>query len=84
VAFTNLAPTPVRSAAIETALMGAAADPDIAGEAAGALRDDELDPWDDLRGTAALKRRMARDAAARAIGRAILRAGGPAATGAAA
>jgi carbon-monoxide dehydrogenase medium subunit len=76
VAFTNLAPTPVRSPSIEAALVGAPATPDSVQRAVEALRVDELDPWDDLRGTVTVKRRMARAAASRAIQRALLRATG--------
>lgn len=72
VAFTNLAPTPVRAPSIERALIGSPAGPASA-TAAHALRDDEIAPWDDLRAPAAIKRRMARVAAARAIERALAR-----------
>ena len=75
VAFTNLAPTPVRAPSIESALVGAPATLASA-RAAEALRDDEIEPWDDLRAPAVIKRRMARVVAARAIGRALARAVG--------
>jgi carbon-monoxide dehydrogenase medium subunit len=74
VAFTNLAPTPVRAASIEMALTGAPASPASVQAAVDALRDDELDPWDDLRASATVKRRMARVAGRRAIERALARA----------
>lgn len=74
VAFTNLAPTPRRSASIEAALVGAAATREAIEAAVEALAADELEPWDDLRATAAVKWPMARAAAARAIRQAAARA----------
>jgi carbon-monoxide dehydrogenase medium subunit len=76
VAFTNLAPTPVRARSIEAALTGMDAGDEAIAAAVGALRDDETAPWDDLRGTAAQKRRMARAAAERALRLARDRANG--------
>ncbi len=76
VGFTNLAPTPRRSAAIEAALVGAVPSAATIADAAAALADGELEPWDDLRGTAAIKRAMARAAATRAITVALARATG--------
>ncbi len=72
VAFTNLAPTPVRSPAIEAALIGRAPDRATIAEAAQALV--EIDPWADLRATAEVKRAMARAVAERAIRLAVERA----------
>lgn len=72
VAFTNLAPTAVRSPAIEAALTGRLPDATAIAEAAAEVR--EIDPWDDLRATAEVKRRMARAVAARALGLAVARA----------
>jgi carbon-monoxide dehydrogenase medium subunit len=74
VAFTNLAVTAVRSPSIERALAGAPATVASVVAATDAFVDDEIDPWDDLRGTAIVKRRMARVAARRAIERALTRA----------
>jgi carbon-monoxide dehydrogenase medium subunit len=74
VSFTNLAPRPVRSASIEAALAGAPATAPTVAAAVDGLRDDELDPWDDLRGSVSVKQRMARAAARRAIERALARA----------
>ena len=73
VAFTNLAPTPVRSPAIEAALIGRAPDRATIAEAAQALV--EIDPWADLRATVEVKWAMARAAAERAIRLAAERAG---------
>jgi carbon-monoxide dehydrogenase medium subunit len=67
IAFTNLAPTPVRAPSIEAALTGLEAGDTAIAAAVEALRDDEIAPWDDLRGTAAQKRRMARAVAERAL-----------------
>jgi carbon-monoxide dehydrogenase medium subunit len=77
--FTNLAPTPVRAASIEAALAGAPATVASVAAAVHAFRDDEIDPWDDLRGSATVKRWMARAAATRALERALARAQGAAA-----
>jgi carbon-monoxide dehydrogenase medium subunit len=74
VAFTNLAATAVRSPSIERALAGAPATVASVVAATDAFVDEEIDPWDDLRGTAIVKRRMARVAARRAIERALTRA----------
>lgn len=78
-AFTNLAPTPVRAGSIELALVGAPAGAASVAAAMEAFRDDEIDPWDDLRGSAKVKRRMARAAAGRAVHLALARALGDAA-----
>jgi carbon-monoxide dehydrogenase medium subunit len=72
VAFTNLAPTAVRSPAIEAALAGRLPDVRAISEAAAEVC--EIDPWDDLRATADVKRRMARAVAERALGLAVARA----------
>lgn len=74
VAFTNLAPVPRRTPSLEAALVGAIAAPGVADAAAAAFDDAEIDPWDDPRATASVKRRMARGAARRAIARAVERA----------
>lgn len=73
VTFTNLAPTPVRSPAIEAALIGHVPDPATIAEATRALV--EIDPWADLRATADVKRAMARAVAERSIRLAVERAG---------
>jgi carbon-monoxide dehydrogenase medium subunit len=73
-AFTNLAPTPVRAGSIELALAGSPAVAASVAAATKAFRDDEIDPWDDLRGSAPVKRRMARAVAGRAIQLALARA----------
>jgi carbon-monoxide dehydrogenase medium subunit len=72
VTFTNLAPTPVRSPAIEASLIGREPDRGTIVEATQALV--EIDPWADLRATAEVKRAMARAAAERAIRLAVERA----------
>lgn len=72
VAFTNLALTPVRSPAIEAALVGREPDATTIAEATRALV--EIEPWSDLRATAEVKRAMARAAAERAIRLAVERA----------
>lgn len=72
VAFTNLAPTPVRSPAIEAALVGREPDPTTIAAATRALV--EIEPWSDLRATAEVKRAMARAVAERAIRLAVERA----------
>jgi len=72
VAFTNLAPTPVRSPAIEAAVVGRVPDATTLAGAVGEVC--EIDPWDDLRTTAEVKRRMARAVAERALRLATSRA----------
>jgi carbon-monoxide dehydrogenase medium subunit len=74
VAFTNLAPTPVRAPSIESALLRREPSDEAIAEAVRALGD-EIDPWDDLRASAAQKRTMAERAAERALRRARDRAG---------
>jgi CO/xanthine dehydrogenase FAD-binding subunit len=53
------ATTPVRARKTEAALRGQRLTPDVVEEAASLVRD-EVDPLDDLRGSAAYKREMAR------------------------
>lgn len=77
VTFTNLGPTAVRSPAIEAAIAGRVPDASSIAEAAAEVH--EIDPWDDLRATAEVKRRMARAVAERALGLAVARARGAAA-----
>jgi carbon-monoxide dehydrogenase medium subunit len=74
VAFTNLGPTPVRSPAIEAALIGRMPDRATIAEAAQALV--EIDPWADLRASVDVKWSMARAAAERSIRLAVERARG--------
>lgn len=72
VAFTNLAPTPVRSPAIEAAIVGRVPDAAEIARAVGEMR--EIDPWDDLRASADVKRHMASAVAERALRLAVRRA----------
>src|SRR5205085_530520 len=51
--------TPLRARAVEAALRGNRLDPQVVQEAAALVRD-EVDPLDDLRGSAVCKREMAR------------------------
>ena len=73
VTLTNLAATPVRAMDAEAALTGHEPTDARIGAAADAV-DAAIEPWDDLRASAAIKRTMARAAAERAIRRAIERA----------
>lgn len=59
VALGAAAVTPVRARAVESALIGLRLTPEVIREAAALVRD-EVDPLDDLRGSAAYKREMAR------------------------
>jgi aerobic carbon-monoxide dehydrogenase medium subunit len=59
VALGSAATVPVRARKVETALRGQRIDGDAIKDAAGLVRD-EVDPLDDLRGSAAYKREMAR------------------------
>ena len=59
VALGAAATTPVRARRVEDALRGQRLTPDLIKEAAAIVRD-EVDPLDDLRGSAAYKREMAR------------------------
>ncbi len=59
VALGSAATTPVRARAVESALRGNPVDRAAVEEAAALVRD-EVDPLDDLRGSAAYKREMAR------------------------
>jgi carbon-monoxide dehydrogenase medium subunit len=74
ITLTNLAATPVRALDAEAALTGAAVSETTISAAADAV-DAAIDPWDDLRASAAIKRTMARAATDRAIRRALERAG---------
>lgn len=59
VALGAVAPTPVRARRAEAALLGHAISPALIAEAAALVRE-EIDPQDDMRGSAAYKREMAR------------------------
>jgi carbon-monoxide dehydrogenase medium subunit len=74
VTLTNLDATPVRATAVEATLADRAPTDAVIAEAAAAV-DVAIEPWDDLRATAAIKRRMARAATERVIRRAVERAG---------
>lgn len=66
VALGAAAMTPIRAAAVEAALRGRRLSPALVEEAAELVRD-EVDPIEDIRGSAAYKREMARVWVARAI-----------------
>jgi CO/xanthine dehydrogenase FAD-binding subunit len=74
-AFTGVASTPVRAAAAEAALVGAAPTADAIAAAVDAARN-ELDPAADLHATAAYRRHVAGVLAARVMRDAAARAGG--------
>ena len=66
IALGAAATTPIRARAVEDALRGQLLDAQTIGEAAALVRD-EVDPLDDLRGSAAYKREMARVWTQRAV-----------------
>lgn len=74
VGFTNLAPVPVRSDTVESALLGTI--PDVAMLEKAVRHIPELDPWDDLRASTEVKRSMATAAARRSLSAALARARG--------
>ena len=75
VGLNAVADTAVRSPAVEDALRDRPAAPNAVASASGAVADD-IDPLDDLSGTAAYKRRLAPTLVERCLRRAVDRAGG--------
>ena len=73
IALTNLGSTPVRAEAAELHLAGQPWSESAAAEA-GRLAAEATDPWSDLRGSAAYRRRVAAHVTAAAIRRAVERA----------
>ena len=75
VGLTNLGYAPIRAADAEAALAGAAVDDDDALNAAAQAAADAADPVEDRRGSVEYKKNMARVLTARAIRKALARAG---------
>lgn len=73
IALTNAGPTVLRASGAEDALVGATPGDDAV-RAAGAAARDGIEPWADLRGSTAVKRRLAGVAVERAVRLALRRA----------
>jgi carbon-monoxide dehydrogenase medium subunit len=81
IGLTNVGPTAVRARAAENELVGRPATAEAIGRAADAAGA-AIEPWSELRGSAAFKRATLPTIAARAIGRAVERATGVRGSGA--